>query len=303
MTLVELKYLLALAKEGHFGKAAERCHVSQPTLSMAINKLEKSLGVTVFERQKNGIRITDIGEKLIVQAQRVLEEADCFHAIANRSKDQLDTPLRIGGIFTVAPYVFPPLIPKLKKITPRMPLVIDEDYTSNLRVKLQRGDCDVIFIALPFKEPSVVVKPLYEEPFMVLLPKQHPLAQQQYVSRKALAGEHTLLLGEGHCLREHILETCPQCYPADQPHETIQGTSLETLRHMVASGLGITILPGTATQVRHYAKTLCVKPFKEKTPKRTVALAWRSSFPRRKAIDALIQALNEANLSGICPLV
>ena len=174
MTLIELKYVLALAQEGHFGKAAKRCCVSQPTLSIAINKLEKQLGVSIFERQKNQIRITEIGERLIAQAQRVIEEADRFKNLANNSKHQLDSPLRLGGIYTIAPYLFPVLIPELKKMAPNMPLIIHEDFTANLRIKLQRGDLDAIFIALPFKEPSVMVKPLYDEAFMILLPKKRP---------------------------------------------------------------------------------------------------------------------------------
>lgn len=302
MTLVELKYLLALAKEKHFGHAAKRCHVSQPTLSVAINKLEGRLGVELFERHKSQIRITDIGEKLVVQAQRVLEEADKFKEIASGSQHQLDTPLRLGGIYTIAPYLFPALIPELKKLAPEMPLVINEDFTANLRVKLQRGDLDAIFIALPFKEASVVVKPLYEEPFMVLLPKKHPLAEQKVIDKKSLKDETTLLLGAGHCFREQILKDCPQCYNPDDIQQTVEGTSLETLRHMVASGMGVTILPSTATQIRHYSNTLCVRPFKNSPPKRVVALAWRASFPRGEAIDVLLKALDKAKLSSVCPL-
>ena len=302
MTLIELKYVLALAQEGHFGKAAKRCCVSQPTLSIAINKLEKQLGVSIFERQKNQIRITEIGERLIAQAQRVIEEADRFKNLANNSKHQLDSPLRLGGIYTIAPYLFPVLIPELKKMAPNMPLIIHEDFTANLRIKLQRGDLDAIFIALPFKEPSVMVKPLYDEAFMILLPKKHPLSKKNKISRELLSKENTLLLGKGHCFRDQILETCPQCHRPHELQQTIEGTSLETLRHMVASGMGITILPSTATQVKHYSKTLCVKPFDTNIPKRTVALAWRASFPRTKAIDALISALHRSTLSSICPL-
>ena len=302
MTLVELKYLLTLAQEGHFGRAAKRCHVSQPTLSVSISKLEAQLGISLFERHKNHIRITEIGEKLVIQAQRVLEEAEKFQNLASGSGNQLDSPLKLGGIHTIAPYLFPALIPELRKLAPEMPLIINEDLTSNLSLKLQRGDLDAIFISLPFKEPSVVVKALYEEPFMVLLPKDHPLSKKSTVSREALSHEKTLLLGRGHCFRDQILKHCPQCYNPEELQQTVEGTSLETLRHMVASGLGITILPSTATQVKHYSKSLCARPFNTKIPKRTVALAWRVSFPRTKAIDKLIQALDKAKLSSICPI-
>ncbi len=299
MTLTELKYLCALAQEKHFGKAAERCHVSQPALSSAISKLEKRLSISIFERHKNSIRITELGEKLVMQAQRVLEEANTFTDLAEGSKHQLDSPLRLGGIYTIAPYLFPQLIPKLKKIAPKMPLIINENFTANLRIKLQRGELDAIFVALPFKETGVVTKALYEEPFVALLPKSNPLAKQTSIHRKDLSKETVLLLGEGHCFRDQILKTCPNCYKPDELQQTIEGTSLETLRHMVASGMGITILPSTATQVKHYSATLCTKPFDKNGPQRTVALAWRASFPRTKAIDALIAALNQLHLPDV----
>lgn len=302
MSLVELRYLLALAREKHCGRAAKSCHVSQPTLSVAIQKLESRLGVVLFERQKNAIQITPLGEKLVVQAQRVLEEADKFKDIAQSSKNQLNSSLRLGAIFTIAPYLFPALIPELRKLAPDMPLIINEDFTANLRAKLQRGDLDAIFVALPFKGPSVALKVLYEEQFMVLLPKHHRLAKEKTISRKALSGENTLLLGEGHCFREQILETCPQCYNPQELQQTVEGTSLETLRQMVASGMGITILPSTATAVKDYSQILCVRPFDSDAPKRIVALAWRVSFPRTQAIDVLIKALAKAKLSPVHPL-
>lgn len=302
MTLIELKYFLALAQEQHFGRAAKRCHVSQPTLSVSISKLEKTLGLSLFERQKNHIRMTEVGEKLAIQAQRVREELDKFKDLASQSAHQLDSPLKVGAVHTIAPYLFPILVPELKKLAPEMPLIINEDLTGNLRLKLQRGELDALFIALPFKEPGVVVRAIYEEPFMVLLPKDHPLSKKDTVSREALREENTLLLGKGHCFRDQILKHCPQCYNPEALQQTVEGTSLETLRHMVASGMGITILPSTATQVKHYSKTLCAKPFNPPVPKRTVALAWRASFPRTKAIDALIKALDKAKLSLACPI-
>lgn len=302
MTLVELKYLVALAEELHFGKAAERCFVSQPTLSVAINKLEQSLCVDIFERQKSGIRITAAGEKLIAQARRVLEEAGRLKEMAQCANNELSSPLRVGAIHTVAPYLFPALIPKLNKIAPDMPLIIHEGLTSDLRVKLQQGELDVIFIALPFTETAVVVRTLYEEPFRVLMPKNHPLAAKESISSKDLAKEKLLLLGQGHCFRDQILKACPQCGDEAGLLQTVEGTSLETLRSMVASGMGVTILPSTATQVRHYSQSMCVRPFKEAAPRRKIALAWRHSFPRGQAVDALLQALKLATLCDTCPI-
>ena len=302
MTLTELRYVLALAEERHFSKAAERCHVSQPTLSVAVNKLESRLGVVLFERHNKQLGITDVGERLIIQAKRVLDEVDVFHAIAEESTQQLNSPLKLGAVHTIAPYLFPSLVPELTKQAPGMPLLIHEGFTSALQEKLLRGELDAIFVALPFKVPNVVVKSLYEEQFVVLLPKKHRLAKQTVISRQELSKENTLLLGEGHCLRDQIIKTCPQCYSPGALQQTIEGASLETLRHMVASGMGVTILPSTATQVKHHARTLCVRPLDSRRPKRTVALAWRSSFPRAKAIDALISSLRQLNLTLTCPL-
>lgn len=302
MTLVELKYILAVSQEKHFGRAAARAHVSQPTLSVAINKLEKEIGVKIFERQTGSVRVTEVGERLVEQAYRVLEEVDLFKDVAMGSKNHLDSPLKIGAIPTIAPYLFPTLIPRLKKIAPKMPLIINEDVTDNLHGKLHRGELDVIILALPYKESGVLVKKLYEEPFVVLMPKTHPLAKEVAVTCRELKNENVLLLGEGHCFREHVLEMCPECYNPQEMQQAIEGASLETLRHMVASGMGITILPCTATRVKEYSKTLCVKPFKSKTPKRTIVLCWRSSLPRTKAIDAILKALSQSKIADVCPI-
>lgn len=300
MTLTELRYVLAVAQLKHFGKAAKHCHVSQPTLSVAISKLEKRLNVSLFERSRGDIRITGIGVLVVAQAQRVIEEADKLCDLVDCSRGQLDSPLKLGGIFTVAPYLFPSLITQLNRVAPDMPLVINENFTANLREKLSNGELDAIFIALPFTEPSVVVKPLYEESFVVLMPKAHRLAKKTAISEADLSKENVLMLGEGHCFRDQVLEACPACYQSGELQQVVECTSLETLRHMVASGMGITVLPCTATQVKHYDKLLCVKPFKLNAPRRTIALAWRASFPRTKAIDALISALAKAKISNIC---
>lgn len=300
MTLIELRYLIALAQHKHFGKAAKVCCVSQPTLSIAIANLESKLGINIFERQYNDIRITEIGEKIISQAQRALEEVLKIKEIADGNKSQLNSTLKIGGIYTIAPYLFPIIIPKLKKIAPNMPLIIQEDFTANLRGKLQRGELDAIFVALPFTESGVVTKTLYHEPFVVLMRNDHPLKNKKAIDISDLNNENVLLLGEGHCLRNQVLDACPSCYNATEIQQAIEGTSLETLRHMVASGLGITVLPSTATLIKHYNSILCVRPFKNKPPQRTIALAWRASFPRTKAIDAVIKALSLCTLNGIC---
>lgn len=303
MTLTELRYIITLAQEKHFGKAAKICHVSQPTLSVAIHKVESELGITIFERDHNQVRITSLGQKIVAQAQCTLDAAQEIKDIAEGGKSQLTTPFKIGAIFTVGPYLFPNLIPKIKKLAPHMPLIIQEDYTANLRVQLQQGKLDAIFISLPFSEKGVVTQSLYDEPFVLLLGKEHPLAKQSGIKVADLANEEILLLGEGHCLRDQILQACPHCFAKRGTlEETLEGTSLETLRHMVASGMGITILPSSATQIQYYGSSLVTRPFIGKIPQRRIALAWRMSFTRTKAIDVLIQALKATKLQGVCIL-
>lgn len=295
MTLTELRYIVTLAQERHFGRAAERCFVSQPTLSVAVKKLEEELGVALFERSKSTVQVTPLGEKIVAQAQRVLEQASMIKELANSGKDQLASPLRIGAIYTIGPYLFPYLVPTLAKNAPQMPLYIEEGFTATLRRKLRSGELDAIIIALPFTESDVLTKPLYEESFEVLLPADHPWTAKNTIDKEDLLDEHLLLLGEGHCFRDQILETCPAIsHQLNSPHNTLiaEGGSLETIRHMVASKLGITVLPQSAIGTGHYESgVLASRPFTPEAPSRIVAIAWRASFPRPKAIDALTEAI------------
>src|SRR5690606_22458582 len=294
MTLTELRYIVTLAQEQHFGHAAERCHVSQPTLSVGVKKLEEELGVLLFERTKSAVRVTPIGEKIVAQAQRVLEEAMTIRVLANAGKNQLSAPLKVGTIYTIGPYLFPHLIPQLHRVAPEMPLYIEEDYTHNLRDKLRNGELDAIIVALPFSEPDILTKPLYDEPFSLLIPADHPWADRQDVSLDDLDDDRLLLLGEGHCFREQVLEACPTTRRGDEQgkHTTIESSSLETIRHMVASGMGMTVLPMSAADDRYYRSDLLLtKPFKAPVPFRTVAIAWRASFPRPKAVDLLSDSI------------
>lgn len=304
MTLTELRYIVAVARERHFGKAARACHVSQPTLSVAIKKLEEELGVSIFERGSNDISLSPVGERVVQQAQQALEAADNVRQAALQGKNQLAGPLRIGAIYTIGPYLYPELIPLLRKAAPEMPLVVEENYTSVLVEKLKQGDLDVIVIALPFTQQGVVTQALYDEPFVVLLPASHPLTVRKTISSTQLEDENVLLLGKGHCFRDHVLDACPACVPkpgliGDLPH-TIEGSSLETIRHMVVSGLGITVLPCTAAGAHSYSqRLLTIRRFSKPVPHRTVALAWRVSFPRPKVIDAINKAVRGCNLSCV----
>ena len=299
MTLTELRYLVALAREKHFGRAADVCNVSQPTLSAAIKKLEDHLGMTLFERRPREVRVTAEAEPIINQAQRVLEQAELLEQLADKQRDQLSAPLRIGAIFTVAPYLFPVIVPKIRKAAPEMPLFIEENYTHVLRGKLERGELDAIIVALPFSGGGLVRAKMYEESFSVLLPANHPWTSQKNIKPDQLLDETLLLLGEGHCFREQVLELCPAIDSHKQKNLVqIEGGSLETLRHMVAGGLGITILPDSALHHNSYSEdTFAVRPFIKPVPMRTIALVWRDSFPRPKAIEVVRQAVPKEGLS------
>lgn len=307
MTLTELRYIIAVAREHHFGKAAQACNVSQPTLSVAIKKLEDELGVAIFERGSNEIRLSPIGERIVEQAQQTLEAAESIRQIAQHGKNQLSGPLKIGAIHTIGPYLYPELIPLIREAAPDMPLIVEENYTSVLTEKLKSGKLDLIIIALPFEEHGIVSKPLYKEPFVVLLPASHPLTARKTINSKLLENENVLLLGQGHCFRDHVLEACPACVPkpglqGDLPH-TVEGSSLETIRHMVVSGLGVTVLPCTATSAHSYAQRLVsIRRFSNPIPSRTVALAWRVSFTRPKVIDIISNAVKNCNLSCVKPV-
>ncbi len=299
MTLTELRYVVALYETGNFRKAAEQCSVSQPTLSIAIKKLEDELGISLFERSRHRVNGTPTGDRFVEQARTVLQETRNLAAVAELGKDPLGTVLSVGAIYTVGPYLLPRLVTRLQETAAGMPLFIEESYTANLRQKLTSGELDAIFIALPFSEPDVVTRPVYREPFVVLLPRDHPLAQADLIDPATLAAHRVLLLGEGHCFRDQVLDACPGLGAAissgySNGQAVLEGGSLETIKHMVASGLGITVLPESAAQRMHYGDTnLIVKSFADPVPTRTVALAWRVSFPRHQVIDILTDALRE----------
>lgn len=301
MTLTELRYIVAVARERHFGRAARACFVSQPTLSVGVKKLEEELGVVLFERQSGEVVLTPTGNMIIEQARRVLEEADRIKPLAQQGVDPLKGELRVGAIYTVGPYLFPHLVPKLRKIAPQMPLVIEENFTANLRERIKRSELDVIILALPFTEAGVETWSLYEEPFRVVLPVDHRWAQRKSLRSSELKEENLLMLGKGHCFRDQVFEACPECVPGNtgEPlQNTIEGSSLETIRQMVASGLGITVLPATSLYGRS-GELLVEVPFAGQAPTRTVALAWRRSFPRVAAVEALHQAILECELGEV----
>ncbi len=304
MTLTELRYLVNLDKERHFGRAAERSFVSQPTLSVALKKLETELGVTLFERNRGEARPTPVGERIIEQARRVLSEAALIEDLANEGRNELIGPLRFGAIYTVGPYLLPGVVPLLRAEAPRMPLVVEENFTSVLLAQLRDNELDAAVMALPIDDTGLSTWPLYDEDFVALVPPDHPWVGMDYVNADQLAAENLLLLGPGHCFREQVIEACPNCLDqtASGPRP-ITGSSLETIRHMVASGLGVTVVPRSSVADRGEGPGALVPiPLQPPAPTRRIALVWRRSYPRQRAILALRDAVLKAEIAGVTAL-
>lgn len=297
MTLNELRYIVAVAQELNFRRAAEKSFISQPALSLAIQKLEEELHIRIFERGKGDISITPVGSKIIEQAQLTLEAAAQIRGIAQQGNDQLSGVLRIGIIYSVGPYLLPNLIPVLKKLAPKMPLEVEENITVNLETLLRNGKLDAIIIALPFGDSGILTQSLYDEPFEVVVSSEHHWANRRNIKAQELSAEKTLVLDSGHCFSNQVAEACPELHRKGA--EIQQGTSLETIRNMVASGLGITVLPASANSARYSSRLLKIIPFASPAPSRRIALAWRKSFGREQAIEALTQAIRQAKINGV----
>ena len=301
MTLTELRYIVAVAEERHFGRAAQRCFVSQPTLSIAIKKLEEELSVSLFDRSSNEVKPTETGERIITQAHRVLEEADRIKHLAASEQNELAGVFKLGLIFTVAPYLLPRLILSLRKLAPDMPLMLEEHYTTNLTDSLKKGELDAIVVAEPFQEPGIITEPLYDEPFFVIVPKGHEFEELDAVSVQQLTEQQVLLLSEGNCMRDQVLESCSKLASRQRIlglANTLQGSSINTIRHMVASGLGISVLPSSAlTENDHLLFSII--PFEPPVPSRRIVLASRRNFVRPQALQALRQAILNSQLTGV----
>jgi len=302
MTLTELRYIVAVSQKNHFGKAAQACFVSQPTLSIAIKKLEEELGVRLFERSsKNEIRITEIGQQVIDQAYIVLQEAQMLSEIAQQGKDPLSGQFKLGVIYTIGPYLLPGLIPMLTKSVPNLKLIIEENFTANLFQSLKQGALDAIIISYPFEEPGIETAPLYEEPFIVALPRNHEWKDRDAIPTEDLASQDLMLLGAGHCFRDQVIKACPNCMSGNSElTRTLEGGSLETIRHMVAAGTGITVLPRTSMMHSQKIESMIdIKPFKSPSPSRTVAIAWRKHYPRKEAIVTIRDTIQACSLNGV----
>ena len=317
MTLTELKYIVAVARERHFGRAAEACYVSQPTLSVAVKKLEDELDLKLFERSANEVSVTRLGEEIVRQAQSVLEQAAAIREIAKRGKDPLAGALVLGIIYTIGPYLLPDLVRQMITRTPQMPLMLQENFTARLLDMLRTGEIDCAILAEPFPDAGLAVAALYDEPFMAVVPANHALAAQTQVSSEELKHENMLLLGSGHCFRDHVLEVCPEFARFSSNTEGIRksfaGSSLETMKHMVAAGMGVTLVPRLSVpkpallansqhprEENRYVKYLpVVDGDGGRPPTRRVVLAWRRSFTRYEAIAALRNAVYACELPGV----
>jgi LysR family hydrogen peroxide-inducible transcriptional activator len=296
MTLSELKFIVAVAKEKNFRRAADKCFVSQPALSLAVKKLEEELNVKIFERSRTEVKVTPVGQKIINQAIVVLDEANKLKDISSIGQEQLKSPLKVGLIYSVAPYLLPLIIPVLRKKTPEMPLDVEENITKNLESSLKSGSIEAAVIALPFDIPGTECIPLYDEEFNVVVPSNHAWAKKKEIIAKDLSSEKVLLLNNEHCFSKQVVEACPEL---SKKSEVLQGNSLETIRNMVASNLGISVLPKTATAINYNNPLVKIIPFKNPVPFRRIAIAYRKSTVRMEAIEKFVLALKDIKSKNI----
>ena len=303
MTLTELRYIVALAREHHFGKAAEACSVSQPTLSLGIKKLEAELDVLLFERKANEVTLTPLGHEIVRHAQDVLEKVGELKEVAKHGKNPLAGPLRLGVIYTIAPYLLPRLVKSVRGVMPQTQLILQENFTTRLLEMLRSGDLDCALLAEPFPDSGLATAPLYDEPFFAAVPLGHKLAQQDAISPVQLKAETMLLLGSGHCFRDQVLDICPEFarYSSGSVgiQKSFEGSSLETIKYMVAAGLGVTVVPALSVPTQGVDNDVKYLPFANDTPQRRVVLVWRRSFPRYEAIAQLRNAIYACDLTGV----
>ena len=299
MTLTELKYCLELEKTKNFGQAAKNCFVSQPTLSIAIKKIEEQLNICIFERQKNSILITDIGKKVLSIAKNILINVENIKQLANDENEEFST-IKIGAIYTIGPYIFSKMIQIFNQTIPNIKLSIEENYTEILIEKLNSGELDLIIIAETLKNNNFITQTLYKEPFILAVSNRHKFRNLKSIDIKQIKDEELLLLGKKHCFREQVLELYPNFYKKNQQHKlqkTLEGTSLETIKYTVAANNGITILPCSAIQKNQNILTYI--PFKKTIPNRTVVVSYRESFPRKKILKLILNSLQKISLPCI----
>ena len=293
MNLRDLKYLVAVAEHRHFGRAAEACFVSQPTLSTQIKKLEDELNVTLIERNNRQVMLTPVGERIVAQAQRVLREVNQLVHLAEQDADPFGGDFRLGVIPTVAPYLLPKILVPMRKALPKLKIQLTEGQTAVITRLLKEGDLDAIILALPLNDEQIIEHPLYREPFYFAASKEHPKARRKSVTLDDLDGEQVLLLEDGHCLRDQALDVCNSHNAVENTN--FRATSLETLRQMVAADVGITLMPELAVPARAGGRVSYI-PFRAPAPYRDIGICWRRTATREalleKLTDLLTQTLN-----------
>jgi LysR family hydrogen peroxide-inducible transcriptional activator len=304
MTLTELRYIVAVAKEKHFGRASQICFVSQPTLSVAVKKLEDELGVQIFQRHTGDITLTPQGKLLIEQAHRVLDEAKRFSEMAKIGVDPMKGPIRLGAIYTIAPYLLPRLVRQAKDSLPEIPLFLYETFTSSILEMIKQDELDCAILAEPFNTSGLEIIELYDEPYLVTVPAVHEWKNRTAIEPNELASQNMLLLGAGHCFRDHVLQVCPELNRAkflfEEGPKNYEGSSLETIRQMVMGGIGISVLPRAAVSMHDHKETL-VKyiPFVDPQPSRRVVLVYRKGHIRSPAVQALAKTVKYCELNDV----
>jgi len=305
MNLRDLEYLVALADTCHFGHAAERCCVSQPTLSGQIKKLEEELGVTLFERTRRSVETTPPGEAIVAHARRVLEQADALRQQAQTYQDTLAGPLRMGAIPTLSPYLMPLVLKPLKKRFPQIKLVLSEELTDTLLTRLVKHEIDAALLATPVEDPDLESIPLFDEPFWLVHPRGHSLSGKEEIIQVDLDNADLLLLSEGHCLTEQAMAVCHmQESSAQGDMADLRAASLETLLQMVGAGFGCTLLPALALKTASARdRGLIARQLKLPDTYRQVSLVYRRTFPRRQALEAFAEVVLENLPKTVRPLV
>ena len=294
MNLRDLRYLVALADHKHFGRAAEASFVSQPTLSTQLKKLEDELGMALVERNPRNVLLTEVGEAVVKRAKVILREADEIRAIARRAKDPESGTVRIGIFPTLAPYLLPHVVPGIVKRFPKLELILVEDKTEAILKKLHDGELDAGVLALPIHDDSLHTEFLFEETFVLALPKHHRLAKAKRVKLADLALESLLLLDDGHCLRDQALEVCAMTGAGEKPG--FRATSLETLRHMVSANVGITLMPALSVHApAPNVPGVTLVPFSEPAPHRRIAMIWRRTSALTGFLHQLVPILKGIN--------
>ncbi|MFZ0790961.1 MAG: LysR substrate-binding domain-containing protein [Chromatiaceae bacterium] len=303
MTIRELSYLVALADKKNFGRAAEACHVGQPTLSVQLKKLEDYLEVTLFERDNHHVSPTPIGEEVIEQARIALKALGEIRELARQARDPMEGTVRLGVIPTLAPFLLPPLLPALKQHFPKLRLVLREDLGGRLLAGLRSFELDALLLSLPVENGGIESLPLFREPLTLALPKGHPLAGRTQIGKEDLACHKLLLLGPGHCLRDQArayLDLAPSVQP-----EEVEASGLEMLRQLVAAGVGCALLPCLATLpgvAIGQGDSVAVRPLAPPVPTRTLGIVWRRGYSRTPSILGLARFLHSHLPSTVEPL-